>query len=140
MNILAIWAAHKAVLTSGLAIGIPSAVRADSLDSFALGALMAGACFLVVTSSRGPWRSLFTRRERAAAAGAHRSPSRWVRTGRPRAEVRRVVPRHAAHQAGLASRMAGLLPGRAMAGRAMVGEGMAGGVLAAGAMAGSAGD
>jgi hypothetical protein len=98
MNILAICAASKAVLTSGLAISISSTVRADSLDSFAIWALMSGACFLVITSSRGPWRSLFTRRERAAAAGAHRSPPRWARTGRPRAEVRRGAPRHAAHR------------------------------------------
>lgn len=96
MNILAIWAADKAAVTSGLAVSISSAVRADSLRGFAIGALISGTCFLVVTSSSRPRRSPFTRRERPPPAGAHRSPPRWARTGRPRAEVRRVPPRHAA--------------------------------------------
>ena len=123
MNTLALWAANKAVRAAGLAIGVPTAVRADALDGFAIGALMSSACFLVVTSSRRPGRSLFARRERAAAAaGAHRSPPRWTRTGRPRAEVRRVIPRHAAPQAGLASRMTGLRASRAMASSAMAGS------------------
>jgi hypothetical protein len=95
MNILAIWAASKAVLTPGLAVGISSAARADSLDGFAIWALMSGAAFLAFTSPRGQWLSLFTRRERAGAAGAHRSPPRWARTGLPQPEVRRAA-RHAA--------------------------------------------
>ncbi len=137
MKILAIWAAHKA----GLAFGVPAAVRADGLDGFAAGALLSGACFLAIASPR-PRRALAARRARlaarpapgrpgpprrperaAAAAGAHRSPPRWARTGRPRAEVRRVLPRHAAPQPGLASRMTGRLPGRAMAGPAVPGGG-----------------
>lgn len=131
MNILATWAVGKAALVPGLAFGMPAAVRADELDGFAIGALLSGACFLVAAGPRLSWRALLswrarltrrtlctrralcTRRERtAAAAGAHRSPPRWARTGRPRAEVRRVIPRHAAPQAGLASRMTGLLPSR----------------------------
>lgn len=140
MNILAIWAARQAALVPGAAIGMPAAVRADGLDGFALGALLAGACFLAAASLRRPWQALLgwrslprrrlasarprpVSRPERAAAGAHRSPPRWARTGRPRAEVRRVPPRHAAPQAGLASRMAGLLPGRAMAGAAMPGGG-----------------
>ncbi len=131
MNILATWAAGQAALVPGLAFGLPVAVRADELDGFAIGALLSGACFLVAAGPRRAWRALFgwrarvtrralctlrapfARRERVAAAtGAHRSPPRWARTGRPRAEVRRVTPRHAAPQAGLASRMTGLRPGR----------------------------
>jgi len=124
MNILATWAVGKAALVPGVAFGMPAAVRADELDGFAIGALLSGACFLVAAGPRLSWRArltrrtlctrraLFTRRERTAAAGAHRSPPRWARTGRPRAEVRRVIPRHAAPQAGLASRMTGLLPSR----------------------------
>lgn len=136
MNILAIWTAKSAALVPGLAIGVPAAVRADGLDGFALGALLSGASFLVVTSQRLSRLALATRRalawrgapvtsrERTAGtAGAHRSPPRWARTGRPRAEIRRVMPRHAAPQAGLASRMTGLLPGRAMAGAGMPGGG-----------------
>ena len=141
MNILAIWAARRAALVPGLAVGMPAAVRADGLDGFAFGALLSGACFLLAASLRRPWRALLgwrallrrrlasarqrpaSRQERAAAAGAHRSPPRWARTGRPRAEVRRVLPRHAAPQAGLAGRMTGLLPGRAVTGAAMPGGG-----------------
>ena len=62
MNILASWAAHQAAATPGLAIGISASVRADSLDGFAIWALVSGACFLVVTSPRSRWRVLFTRR------------------------------------------------------------------------------
>jgi hypothetical protein len=102
MNILASWAASKAVLTPGLAISISSAVRADSLDSFAIWALLSAACFLVITSSRGPWRSLSIRRERAAVAGTHRSPSRWARACPPRAGAGRAAPRHAATGGGAA--------------------------------------
>lgn len=142
MNILAIGAAHKSWLAPGLAIGVPALLRADGLAGFAVGALLSGACFLAIASPWRPWRALAARRaglasrpagtgrrllrrpERpAAATGAHRSPPRWARTGRPRAEVRRVLPRHAAPQAGLASRMAGLRPGRAMARPAMPGGG-----------------
>jgi len=136
MNILAIWTAKSAALVPGLAISVPAAVRADGLDGFALGALLSGVSFLVVTSQRLSRLALATRRalawrrapvtsrERpAGTAGAHRSPPRWARTGRPRAEIRRVMPRHAAPQAGLASRMTGLLPGRAMAGAGMPGGG-----------------
>ena len=142
MNILAIWAAHKAWLAPGLAIGVPALLRANGLDGFAAGALLAGACFLAIASPWRPWRvqaprraglasrladtgrRLLRRAERpAAVTGAHRSPPRWARTGRPRAEVRRVLPRHAAPHAGLASRVAGLRPGRAMARPAMPGSG-----------------
>jgi hypothetical protein len=131
MNILASWAVGKAALAPGLAFGLPAAIRADELDGFAIGALLSGACFLMAASPRLTWRALFgwparlTRRARlarralftgrarvAAATGAHRSPPRWARTGTPRAEVRRVIPRHAAPQARLASRMTGLLPSR----------------------------
>ena len=62
MNILASWAAHQAAATPGLAIGMSASVRADSLDGFAIWALVSGACFLVVTSPRSRWRVLFTRR------------------------------------------------------------------------------
>ena len=62
MNILASWAAHQAAAAPGLAIGLPAGVRADSLDGFAIWALVSGACFLVVTSPRSRWRVLFTRR------------------------------------------------------------------------------
>ena len=102
MNILATWAAGQAALVPGLAFGLPVAVRADELDGFAIGALLSGACFLVAAGPRRAWRALFgwrarvtrralctlrapfARRERVAAAtGAHRSPPRWARTGRP---------------------------------------------------------
>jgi len=126
MNILASWAAHQAAATPGLAIGMSASVRADSLDGFAIWALVSGACFLVVTSPRSRWRVLFTRRapfpgralfpkpalfprpaqfprpalfpgrERPTAGGAHRSPRRWALAGQPRAEAHRTVPRHAA--------------------------------------------
>ena len=141
MNILAISAAHKAWLAPGLAVGVPALLRADGLDGFAAGALLSGAFVLAIASPRRPWRALSARRarlarrpaatrrqllrrpERAGPAGAHRSPPRWARTGRPRAEVRRVLPRHAAPPPGLASRMTGLRPGRAMAGSALPGGG-----------------
>lgn len=133
---LAPWAASHAALGSGLAASISSAVRLNTLDGFAIGALLSGACFLVVTRSRRPRRPELARPalarpelarpelarpalaepERAAAAGAHRSPPRWARTGRPRAEVGRMLPRHAAPHAGLASRMTGLPPSRDHAG------------------------
>ena len=126
MNILASWAAHQAAANPGLAIGMSASVRADSLDGFAIWALVSGACFLVVTSPRSRWRVLFTRRtafpgralfprpaliprpapfprsalfpgrDRVRAGGAHRSPPRWALAGPPRAEARRMVPRHAA--------------------------------------------
>jgi hypothetical protein len=114
MNILASWAAHQAAAAPGLAIGLPAGVRADSLDGFAIWALVSGACFLVVTSPRSRWRVLFTRRtafpgralfpgpalfpgrDRVTARGAHRSPPRWALAGPPRPEARRMVPRHAA--------------------------------------------
>jgi len=119
MNILALCGASKGALVPSLAIGVPAGMRADGLDGFAIGALMSGACFLMATSPRRPRRGrpLCARRERAvAAAGAHRSPPRWARTGRPRAEVGRVLPRHAAPQVSLASRMTGLFPSRDHAG------------------------
>jgi hypothetical protein len=102
MNILAIWAAHQAAATPGLAIGMSASVRADSLDGFAIWALVSGACFLVATSPRGrwrvpfTWRALFPGRDRATAGGAHRSPPRWALAGQLRAEAHRTVPRHAA--------------------------------------------
>ena len=112
MNILASWAAHQAAAVPGLAIGLPAGVRADSLDGFAIWALVSGACFLVVTSPRSRWRVLFTRRTafpgralfprpalfpgRDRVRGAHRSPPRWALAGPPRPEARRMVPRHAA--------------------------------------------
>ena len=124
MNILASWAAHQAAAAPGLAIGLSAGVRADSLDGFAIWALVSGACFLVVTSPRSRWRVLFTRRAafpgrtlfpkpapfpepapfprpalfpaRDRVRGAHRSPPRWALAGPPRAEARRMVPRHAA--------------------------------------------
>src|SRR5260370_34579348 len=87
MNTLALWAANKAVRAAGLAIGVPTAVRADGLDGFAIGALMSSACFLVVTSSRKPGRALFARRERAPApAGAHPRPPPRTPTRPPRAQ------------------------------------------------------
>jgi hypothetical protein len=126
MNILASWAAHQAAATPGLAIGISAGVRADSLDGFAIWALVSGACFLAVASPRSRWRVLFTRRtafpgralfprsaqfprpaqfpgpalfpgrDRVTARGAHRSPPRWALAGPPRAEAHRMGPRHAA--------------------------------------------
>ena len=102
MNILASWAAHQAAAIPGLAIGLAAGVRADSLDGFAIWALVSGACFLVVTSPRSRWRVLFTRRtafpgrDRVRAGGAHRSPPRWALAGPPRAKARRMMPRHAA--------------------------------------------
>lgn len=202
MNILGLWAANKAALAAGFAINTSSAVRVSPLDGFAIGSLLCGACILVATSPRRPWRSLFSRRERTAmVGGAHRSGPREPLTGRPRAEVRwvapqaaarqataraevwqmasqaearqaaaraevwqvvpraevrqvasraaarrvvrqadthRAAPRHAAPPAGLAGRMTGLLPSRAlagsvMAGRAMVGRAMAGSWMGANA-------
>src|SRR5580704_13886224 len=106
MNILASWATHQAAAVPGLAIGLSAGVRADSLDGFAIWALVSGACFLVVTSPRSRWRVLFTRRAvfpgpalfpgRDRVRGAHRSPPRWALAGPPRPEARRMVPRHAA--------------------------------------------
>jgi hypothetical protein len=113
MNILAIWAANQAAATPGPAIGMSASVSADSLDGFAIWALVSGACFLVVTSPRRPWRALFPWpalflrrallpwrapfpwRDRATAAGAHRSPPRWALAGQPRGGAH-WVPRHAA--------------------------------------------
>jgi hypothetical protein len=210
MNILGLWAANKAALAAGLAINTSSAVRVSPLDGFAIGSLLCGACILVASSPRRPWRSLLSRPERTAmVAGAHRSGRREPRAGRPRAEERQVAPRaevrwaapqaevwqvaaraevrqaaaraevwqvapraevwqvaaraevrrvapravarrvvrqadthraaprHAAPPAGLAGRMTGLLPSRAMAGRAMAGRAMAGRAMAGRATAGS---
>jgi hypothetical protein len=114
MNILASWAAHQAAAIPGLAIGLAAGVRADSLDGFAIWALVSGACFLAVTSPGSRWRDLFTRRaafpgralfpkpalfpgrDRVTARGAHRSPPRWALAGPPRDKAHRMVPRHAA--------------------------------------------
>jgi hypothetical protein len=201
MNILGLWAGNKAALAAGFAINTSTAVRVSPLDGFAIGSLLCGACILVATSPRRPWRSLFSRRERTVmVGGAHRSGPREPRAGRPRAEVhwaaprgearqaapraevwqgapraevwqgapraevwqgapraevrqaapravaRRVVrqadthraaPRHAAPPVGLAGRMTGLLPSRAMAGSAMAGRAMASRVMAGRAMAAS---
>ena len=80
MNTLGLWAMNKAALASGLAIGVSPAVRVSLLDGFAIGALICGACLLVATSPRRPWRSLLSRPERTVmAAGAHRSPAREPR-------------------------------------------------------------
>lgn len=152
MNVLGLWAANKAALAAGFAINASPAVRVSPLDGFAIGSLLCGACILVATSPRRPWRSLLSRRERTAvAAGAHRSGPGEPRTGRPRAEARRVAPRaeacrvvrpadthraaprHAAPPAGLAGRMTGLLSSRAMAGSAMAGRAMAGSGMGASA-------
>jgi hypothetical protein len=123
MNTLGLWAMNKAALASGLAIGVSPAVRVNLLDGFAIGTLICGACLLLATSSRRPWRSLVSRPERTVmVVGAHRSPAREPRTGRPRAavrltgpwaavrqvrlraEVRRVAPRHAAPAGGTRAR------------------------------------
>jgi hypothetical protein len=101
MNTLGLWATNKAALASGLAIGVSPAVRFSLLDGFAVGALICGACLLLATSSRRPWRSLVSRPERTVmVAGAHRSPAREPRTGRWRAVVRQAGPRAVVRQAG----------------------------------------
>jgi len=101
MNTLGLWAMNKAALASGLAIGVSPAVRVNLLDGFAIGTLICGACLLLATSSRWPWRSLISRPERTViVAGAHRSPAREPRTGRPRAAVRLTGPRAVVRQAG----------------------------------------
>jgi hypothetical protein len=168
MNILGPWAANKAALAAGFAINMSSAARVSPLDGFAIGSLLCGACILVATSPRRPWRSLLSRPERTAmVAGAHRSGPREPRAGRPRAEERqaapraearqaapramsrrvvrqadthRAAPRHAAPPAGLAGRMTGLLPSRAMAGSAMTGRAMTGRAMAGSGMGASARD
>jgi len=91
MSTRVIWAASTAVLASGLGLRISPAVRRDSLDGFAIGALLSGACLLLASSPRRPGRSLFTRRRR------------------------RPAPRHAAPPPGFTGRVANLLPGREMA-------------------------
>lgn len=96
MNTPVIWAASKAVMTSGLGFRVSRTVRTGLLDGFAIGALISGFWLLIMTSDRRPGRlglSLFTRRRR------------------------RPAPRHAAPQPGLASWVSGLLPGREMARR-----------------------
>lgn len=101
MNTLGLWAMNKAALASGFAIGVSPAVRVSLLDGFAIGALICGACLLVATSPRRPWRSLLSRPERTVmAAGAHRSPAREPRSWRPRAVVRLAAPQAKWRQAG----------------------------------------
>jgi hypothetical protein len=101
MNALGLWAMNKAALASGFAIGVSPAVRVSLLDGFAIGALICGACLLVATSPRRPWRSLLSRPERTVmAAGAHRSPAREPRSWRPRAVVRLAAPQAKWRQAG----------------------------------------
>ena len=78
MNILGPWAANKAALAAGFAINMSSAVRVSPLDGFAIGSLLCGACILVATSPRRPWRPLLSRPERTAMVagaqiGAYRS-------------------------------------------------------------------
>jgi hypothetical protein len=105
MNTLDLWVMSKAALASGLAIGVSPAVRVGLLDGFAIGALICGACLLVATSPRRPWRSLLSRPERTVmGAGAHRGRAREPLPRRPRA-----VARLAASQA--KSRQVGLLAG-----------------------------
>jgi hypothetical protein len=122
MNILASWAAHQAAATPGLAIGLSAGVRADSLDGFAIWALVSGACFLVVTSPRRRWRVLFTRRtafpgralfpkpalspggtgSRPAARTGARRAGRWpARRGPRRTGWCRGTRRRAGHPAGV---------------------------------------
>ncbi len=141
MNILAIWAARRAALVPGLAVGMPAAVRADGLDGFAFGALLSGACFLLAASPRRPWRALPGRRAllrsaagvRPAAAGQPPGTRRRGRRapqpaalGQDRPATGRGAPGAAQARgtaAGLAGRMTGLLPGRAVTGAAMPGGG-----------------
>src|SRR5450432_2268170 len=102
MNTLGLWAMNKAALASGLAIGVSPAVRVGLLDGFAIGALICGACLLVVTSPRRPWRSLRSRPERTVmAAGAHRGRAREPRPWRPRAVARLAAPQAKSRQVGL---------------------------------------
>jgi hypothetical protein len=111
MNTLGLWAMNKASLASGLAIGVSPAVRVNLLDGFAIGTLICGACLLLATSSRRPWRSLVSRPERTVmVAGAHRSPAREPRTGRPRAAVRLTGPRAAARQVRLRAEVRRVAP------------------------------
>jgi hypothetical protein len=93
MNTPVIWAASKAVLTSGLGFRVSRTVRTGVLDGFAIGGLITGVCLLMMNNPRRaarPGRSLL---------GCRR---------------RRPPPRHAAPQPGLAGWVAGLLPGREM--------------------------
>ena len=65
MSTLAVWAAREAVIATGLGSGGTPALSAGSLDGFAVGALMTGACLLAITAPRRTRRS----RRRAPAAG-----------------------------------------------------------------------
>jgi hypothetical protein len=96
MNTPVIWAASKAVLTSGLGFRVSRTVRTGVLDGFAVGALISGVCLLMMDNPG-----------RAGRLG--RSLFGWRR--------RRPAPRHAAPplSSGLAGWVAGLLPGREMA-------------------------
>src|ERR1039458_6605955 len=57
MHMWAAWAAKEAAVATGLGGGVVPALGARSLDGFAVGALMAGACFLALTGSRRSRRS-----------------------------------------------------------------------------------
>jgi hypothetical protein len=94
MNTPVIWDASKEMLSSGLGFRVSRTVRAGLLDGFAIGALISGACLLMMSNPRRTGRlsrSLF---------GCRR---------------RRPAPRHAAPPPGLTGWVAGLLPGREMA-------------------------
>ena len=57
MHMWAAWAAKEAAVATGLGGGVVPALGARSLDGFAVGALMTGACFLALTGSRRSRRS-----------------------------------------------------------------------------------
>lgn len=67
MNTWAVLAAKEAAVATGLGTGAVPALGAGSLDGFAVGALMTGACFLVLS---GPRRSRRSRRRLLTAGSA----------------------------------------------------------------------
>ncbi|MGO8883000.1 MAG: hypothetical protein ACLQI7_04710 [Streptosporangiaceae bacterium] len=70
MSTWAVWAAKEAAVATGLGAGVLPAVGAASLDAFAAGALLTGACFVAFTFPRRSKRS-----RRHVLAGGPASPA-----------------------------------------------------------------
>ena len=77
MNTWAVLAAKQAAIASGLGAGATPAFGAASLDGFAIGALISGACMLVITSPRRERRrTVTTAHDGHALAGMRRTSAR----------------------------------------------------------------
>ena len=87
MKTWAVLAAKHAALTSGVSFSVIPAIGTASLDGFALGAVLAGALFAALSSSRrGPGSQLLrmpASRKRPASTWSGRFPVARIRPGRP---------------------------------------------------------